>query len=127
MTGNTSGDKKKKSSKGKGKDSASDEPPKKRGPPERFTGLRYTFMMGHFQAYIDPDKRFKHADVAAEYWTRVSWRGHNLRNEVDEDAFLNASVPVDEDGSLTEAELAEKKKVMADMQPVSPSEIDHFC
>lgn len=127
MTSETSRIRKTKSSNGKQKDKASDEPPKKRGPHEKFTGLRYDFMMGHFQSYIDPDKPFKHADVAAEYWTRVSWRDHNLRNEVDEDTFLNALVPPDEDGSLTDEELAQKTKVMAEMQPVSPSESGSLC
>ena len=110
---------KKKNSKARGKSKATDKPPKKRGPPPKFKGLRHELMMRHFQVYIDPDKPFKLSAVEADYWSRVPWREHNLCIEVDADLFNNASVPPDQDGSLTPEEEDQKKKIMDDMSPVS--------
>lgn len=110
-----------KKSKGKSKSTSKskDDPPKRRGPPAKFKGLRLEFLKKQYEAYADPNQRFQFSDFAADYWTRVSWRNHNLDVEVDPEVFNNASVTPDPDGSLTPEETAEKAKVMLEMTSVS--------
>lgn len=108
------------------KKSASDSsaPPKRPGPVGNFTGLRLDFLMLMLPVFLQKSKDGKTPGwwptLYTEWWKRFEWR-LKLEDPGDPnpDLYHNASVTVDNDEDLSEADLGAKKLEMTSTNQVS--------
>lgn len=95
---------------------------KKPGPSGNFTGFRLEFLLGKFEEYketvANKKTRLWWEPLLTEFWTRVEWR-KPLNEETDVEHFINASVPQDDELTMSKDELSDKAETVKTVTHVS--------